>query len=258
MLVLDPPLDHPLNLTTQLVLTVGSYVIALALLALAFVKGWRQRTPFHLLLVLSAGLAAFAEPLYDQAFKLLFFIPGQWTLYTYADIPQPVWTVSGYIALYAGPALFICDRSRPIDVSTFWRLAGITWLASSIFETVGIQGGAYAYWGPHVLRVLGYPLVVGVLETTFVMLFSVCASELRKRAANTWSLCALLIAFPGVFYFVNFGIGAPTLVTLGLSSVSPSAVYIGSTASILLALALLTALSRYYLPSSTLPARLQP
>jgi hypothetical protein len=240
------PFDHPLNLTMQAVLTFASWGIAVVLLAIAIHKGRKERTPFYVLLVLAGGLAALAEPLYDIGFKLLFYVPGQWTLFTYAGIPQPVWTISGYVTLYSGPALFICERlARGLDQRTFWKWAVVTLLASETFETVGIKGSTYAYWGPHAFRIFDYPLAVGILETTFVLLFSVCANAYRQRITNRWYLAGLLVLFPGVFYFVNFGIGAPTLVTIGLSPPSPALVMLGTITSIAVALCVLAAIGRY-------------
>jgi hypothetical protein len=244
--VYQAPFDHPLNLTMQAILTTASGGIALVLLGIAIHKGRREGTPFYVLLVLAGGLAALAEPLYDIGFKLLFYIPGQWTLFTYAGIPQPVWTISGYVTLYSGPALFICERlARGLDQRTFWRWTAVTLLASGTFETVGIKGGTYAYWGPHAFRIFEYPLAVGILETTFVMLFSVCANAYRQRITTPWHLAGLLVLFPGVFYFVNFGIGAPTLVTIGLSPPSPALVMLGTITSIAVALCVLAAIGRY-------------
>jgi len=192
-----PPYDHSLNLGTQTILTVASWTIASGLLAASVWRAYRQKTAFPLLLVLSAAVAALAEPLYDIGFKLLFFIPGQWTLFTYGDIPQPVWTVSGYTILYAGPAIFVCEAlARGISRRTFLIWAAVTLLASSVFEIYGIAGGAYAYWGAHALRILGYPIAVGVLETTFVMLFSVLAHEYRNCISNEWALLGLFVLFP--------------------------------------------------------------
>jgi hypothetical protein len=243
---MHPPYDHPLNQTTQAVLTFASWAIAIALLVVAGYLSRKHRTPFHVLLVLSAAIAALAEPIYDIGFKLLFYTPGQWTLFTYSEIPQPVWTVSGYVTLYAGPALFICDKLlRGLDERAFWKWTAVTFLASTIFEIFGIQGGAYEYWGPHAFRVLGYPLVIGILQTTFVMLLSVCADALRRRVATQWGLTGLLILFPAVFYGVNFGIGAPTLVTIGLSPPSPQAVVIATLASITVAILVLATLGSF-------------
>ena len=243
--MISPPYDHSLNLVTQTIMTFASWAIALGLLAVSVLRGRQQGTVFPVLLVVAAGLAALAEPLYDIAFKLLFFIPGQWTLFTYDDIPQPVWTISGYMILYAGPAIFICENlARGISRRAFLTWTAATLLASSVFEIYGIAGGAYSYWGPHAFRVFGYPLAVGVLETTFVMLFSVLAHEYRNRIPGGWGLLGIFVLFPCTFYSVNLGIGAPMLVTLGLASPSPALATVGAALSIGLAVCVIAALAR--------------
>jgi hypothetical protein len=251
-----PPYDHPLNLVTQTIMTFASWAIAFGLLVVSVRRGRQQGTVFPVLLVLAAGVAALAEPLYDLAFKLLFFVPGQWTLFTYGDIPQPIWTVSGYMILYAGPAIFICEKlARGISRRMFLTWAAVTLLASSVFEIYGISGGAYSYWGPHALRVFGYPLAVGVLETTFVMVFSVLAHEYRNRIPGGWGLLGIFVLFPCTFYGVNIGIGAPMLVTLGLASPSPALATAGAAVSIGVAGGVVAALTRYAAARSPTTAR---
>lgn len=244
--MLQAPLDHPLNLTTQAVLTYASWTIAAALLLLALQRSIADRTPFQLCVVLAGGVAALAEPLYDLGFKLLFYIPGQWTLYTYYEIPQPVWTVSGYITLYSGPAIFICERlARGIGRREFVAWIAGTMVASSVFEIYGIKFGAYTYWGPHALRIFDYPLAVAVLETTFVTCFCLLANELRQRLTAMQASAAMFLLFPATFYAVNFGIGAPILVTIGLVPASPTLVLIATCMSIAAALMVLSAVVRY-------------
>ncbi len=254
--MISPPYDHSLNLVTQTIMTFTSWAIALSLLAVSAWRGRQQGTVFPVLLVLAAGVAALAEPLYDIAFKLLFFIPGQWTLFTYGDIPQPLWTISGYMILYAGPAIFICENlARGISRRTFLTWAAVTLLASSGFEIYGIAGGAYSYWGPHAFRIFGYPLAVGVLETTFVMLFSVLAHEYRNRMSSVLGLLGIFVLFPCTFYGVNLGIGAPMLVTLGLASASPPLATVGAAVSIGVAVCVIAALARYTAVPSLITAR---
>lgn len=244
--MLSPPLQHPLNMVTQSILTYGSWSIAMVLLVVTVARGRSNGTWFPVILVLASAVAALAEPLYDIAFKLLFFIPGQWTLFTYADIPQPLWTVSGYMILYAGPAVFICERlDRGISRQGFLLWAAATLLISSAFEIYGIAGGAYAYWGPHPLRILGYPVVVGVLETSFVMSFSVLAHAYRRQTGDGLTLLGIIPLFPLVFYGVNFGLGAPTLVMLGVAPPSPIGVMLGSLLSITAAVAVVVGLAGY-------------
>jgi hypothetical protein len=185
--------------------------------------GKRERTPFYALVVLAAGVGAFAEPLYDVAMMLYFYsTPGMWTHFTAFDIPQPIWTHSGYVVLYAAPAIYI---ARQIGHGTMTRRAlfvwaGITLLESAAFEMVGINGGLYSYWGPHVFRIFQYPLVIGVLEAAQVICFAVAASQLRARSTGHWQLLGLFVLFPCTFLGANFGAGWPTIIALHLEHTS--------------------------------------
>jgi hypothetical protein len=197
-----PPIDHQLNLTTQTILTYGSWVLTAVTLVLAIWMGMRERTAFYALMVLAALVGAFAEPLYDVGMALYFYsTQGMWTHFTAFDIPQPVWTHSGYVVLYAIPAIFIA-RQIGRGKMTSRRLlgwAGIALLMSAAFEMIGINGGLYSYWGPHVFRIFQYPLVIGVLEAAQVICFAVASSQLRARCTGQWQLLGLFVLFPCTF-----------------------------------------------------------
>ena len=90
------PIGHELNLTTQTILTYGSWVLTAVIPLLAIWMGMRERTPFYALMVLAALVGAFAEPLYDVGMMLYFYSTrGMWSHFTAFDIPQPIWTHSG-------------------------------------------------------------------------------------------------------------------------------------------------------------------
>jgi hypothetical protein len=212
-----------LDLTTQAILTYASWGVTAVLLVIAIWMGVRERTPFYALLVLGALVGAFAEPLYDVAMMLYFYsTQGMWTHFTAFDIPQPIWTHSGYVVLYAAPAIYI---TRQIARDTMTRRglfiwAGITLLESATFEIIGINGGLYSYWGPHVFRIFNYPLVIGVLEAAQVICFAVAASLLRARCTGQWRLLGLFVLFPCTFLMANFGAGWPTIIAVHLKHTS--------------------------------------
>lgn len=243
--MLTAPYDHPLNLTTQAVLTYGSWALTAVLLAIAVKKDLRQRSPFFVFLILAGMVGALAEPLYDVGFMLLFYVPGIWSTFSAFDIPQPVWAYSGYVVLYTGTAMFICEQiDKGLKPVGLYMWAGIELLMSMAFEIIGIQGGAYAYWGPHAFRVFDYPLAIGVLESAQVICFSLAASELRRRASGTASLLGLFAIFPCTFYLANFGAGAPLIIALHLDQPSPTLVAVCSALSIFLALLLIRSAAR--------------
>jgi hypothetical protein len=245
-----PPIDHPLNLTTQAILTDLSWALTAVLLVIAIRMGVRQRTPFYALLVLAALVGAFAEPLYDVAMMLYFYsTPGMWTHFTAFDIPQPIWTHSGYVVLYAAPAIYIAHQiaRRTMTHRTLFVWAGITLIESAAFEIIGINGGLYSYWGPHVFRIFQYPLVIGVLEAAQVIVFAVAASQLRSRCTTQWQLLGLFVLFPCTFFMANFGAGWPTIIAVHLKHTSTPVIAAATVVSIGLAV-MLVRMSASFLP----------
>jgi hypothetical protein len=248
-----PPIDHELNLTTQALLTDLSWGLTAVLLLIAIWMGVRERTPFYALMVLGALVGAFAEPLYDVAMMLYFYSThGMWTHFTAFDIPQPIWTHSGYVVLYAAPGIYIAHRIARgmMTRRTLFAWAGITLLESAAFEIVGINGGLYSYWGPHVLRIFQYPLVIGVLEAAQVICFAVAASQLRARCTAQWQLLGLFVLFPCTFFMANFGAGWPTIIAVHLERTSTPVVLVAAVISIFFAVVLLRAAASFLPPQS--------
>ena len=248
-----PPIDHTLNLTTQALLTDLSWGLTAGLLLIAIWMGVRERTPFYALMVLGALVGAFAEPLYDVAMMLYFYSThGMWTHFTAFDIPQPIWTHSGYVVLYAAPGIYIAHRIARgmMTRRTLFAWAGITLLESAAFEIVGINGGLYSYWGPHVLRIFQYPLVIGVLEAAQVICFTVAASQLRARCTAQWQLLGLFVLFPCTFFMANFGAGWPTIIAVHLEHTSTPVVVVAAVISICFALLLVRAAASFLPPQS--------
>lgn len=146
--VLEAPVDHPLSLPMQLILIIGSYAIWILLFIYSVRLGFREKTPFYAVVVTAAGVGAFYEPIYDEVLMLYFYRPGQVSMFTSFDIPQPVWTLSGYVTLYASVALFVTRdlANGTMTKAKFWRYTVAEYASSSLFETIAINGGAYEYW----------------------------------------------------------------------------------------------------------------
>ncbi|GAA3523802.1 hypothetical protein [Nocardioides daeguensis] len=194
------------------------------MLVAAVLLGRRHRTPFYLFAILAAGVAAFAEPLYDVAFDLHFYdyhdgAPGgMWSHFTAFDVVQPNWTHSGYIVLYAGLALY--GGKALYDGRVGRRGLFLIWSAeiatSCVFEVIGTGTDVYTYYGAFEMRLWNYPLVIGVLEGTQVVLFTTLAVLIWRRVETGWGLAGLMVAFPITFFGTNFGVGAPVIIALHL------------------------------------------
>lgn len=218
-------LTHELSLLWQDIFTWASWAIVLVMLVIA-VRLWiAQRTPFYFIACLAAGVAAYAEPLYDVAFDLWFYDanangePGAaFSHFTAFGVVQPNWTHSGYVILYAMACLYAGRRIYEGRLSrrglfTIW---GAEILASCVFEVIGTSTDVYTYYGPYELRIVDYPLVIGVLEGTQVVLFTLVAVHIWRRVQTAWGLMALFVAFPVTFFGANFGLGSPIIIALHL------------------------------------------
>ncbi|WP_067432568.1 hypothetical protein [Nocardioides jensenii] len=220
----DHVMQHELSLVWQNVFTWASWAIVLVMVVIA-VRMWvAQRTPFYLIACAAACVAATAEPLYDVAFDLWFYdvhdgkAGAMYSHFTAFGVVQPNWSHSGYVILYASACLYAGQRlyrgtlGRK-GIFAIWA-AEIT--ASVVFETIGTATDVYTYYGPYELRIVNYPLVIGVLEGTQVVLFTVLAVHLWRRVETAWGLLGLFVVFPVTFFGANFGLGSPLIVALHL------------------------------------------
>lgn len=222
-----PPevMQRELDLLWQSIFTWASWGIVVLMLVIAVRMGLKQRTPFYVLAIVAAAVAAFAEPLYDVAFDLWFYDAdaagraGQmWSHFSAFGVVQPNWSHSGYVILYASACLYAGRRmydGRMTRKGLFYVwVAEIT--ASVVFEVIGTGTNVYTYYGPYELRIGNYPAVIGVLEGTQVVLFTVLAVQIWRRVSTGWGLTALLVAFPITMFGANFGIGSPIIIALHL------------------------------------------
>lgn len=217
-------MSRELDMAWQHVFTWASWAIVLVMLVIAIQLGRAHRTPFYVWAILAAGVAAFAEPLYDVAFDLWFYDvhngePGaMYSHFSAFGVVQPNWSHSGYIILYAAVALYAGKKMYDGKLSRkgLFLIWGAEILTSCVFEVIGTGVGVYTYYGPYELRIWNYPAVIGVLEGTQTVLFTVLAVQIWRRVSTPWGLSALLVAFPVTMFGANFGIGAPIIIALHL------------------------------------------
>ncbi|WP_059021354.1 hypothetical protein [Mycobacterium sp. M26] len=221
----DEVMQHPLSLLWQNIFTWASWGIVLIMLVVAILMGLRQRTPFYVIALLAAGVAAFAEPLYDVAFDLWFYdahadgTPGAaFSHFSAFGVVQPIWTHSGYIILYAAAPLYIGRRiyEGRLGRRGLFLVWGAEMSMSIAFEVIGTGTDVYTYYGPFVGRIWNYPAVIGVLEGTQTVLFTVVAVLVWRKVSTSWGLLSLFVVFPVTFFGANFGLGAPVIIALHL------------------------------------------
>lgn len=219
-------MQHDIDLIWQNVFTWASWTIVALMIVMAIRMGIKQRTPFYVIAILAAGLAAYAEPLYDVAFDLWFYdaqngLPGAGYMHFSAfGVVQPVWTHSGYVILYATACLYAGRRiyEGRLGRKGLFVVWAIEITASCVFEVIGTGTDVYTYYGPFVLRIWNYPLVIGVLEGTQVVLFTVVAVLVWRKVSTAWGLLSLFVVFPMTFFAANFGIGFPVIIAMHLDN----------------------------------------
>lgn len=257
-------MQHELDLTWQDIFTWASWGIAIAMLIVAVVLGRRHGTWFFVLAVVGAGISAFAEPLYDVAFDLWFYdaqdgkLGAAYSHFTAFGVVQPVWTHSGYIILYAAPALYAGWRMYQGRVSPRFLFAiwAIEITSSCVFEVIGTGVDVYAYYGPYEMRIWNYPLAIGVLEGTQVVLYTVLIVNLWKRIKTGWGLTSILAVHPVTMYAANFGLGAPLIIALHLNEPEFSSGIVWAASFAVYGLCALAVLgASKFLPTAELPAR---
>lgn len=217
-------MQHDLSLLWQNIFTWASWAIVVVMLVIAVRMGIMQRTPFYLIAVLAAAVGAYAEPLYDVAFDLWFYdaqnghAGAGYMHFSAFGVVQPVWTHSGYVILYATACLYAGRRlyEGRLGRRGLFLIWGAEILASCVFEVIGTGTDVYTYYGPFVMRIWNYPLVVGVLEGTQVMLFTVVAVLVWRQVSTAWGLLSLFVVFPMTFFAANFGIGSPVIIAMHL------------------------------------------
>lgn len=89
---------------------------------------------------------------------------------------------------------------------------------STVFEVIGTGTDVYTYYGPYVGRIWNYPAVIGVLEGTQTVLFTVVAVLVWRKVSTSWGLLSLFVVFPMTFFGANFGLGAPVIIALHLDN----------------------------------------
>ena len=208
-----PYYGHHLNLTMQTVATVVLWAGTAGTLTWAGMLARRTRTVLPVCLVLAVAAGSVLEPIYDLLYHLLWYVPGQWTLFTAFDIPQPVWVMPAYIMVFGLPALLTYRAfAAGASMQTVFRLAALLTLTTACFETIANNVDLYGYYNEAAWRFLKYPLWIAVMEGVQITGYAVLCAVLQRRKTSEWQCLALFALFPANFGFDVLGAGFPTLI----------------------------------------------
>ncbi|HWF50796.1 MAG TPA: hypothetical protein VG294_09175 [Solirubrobacteraceae bacterium] len=231
------PTTRIVNETAQTTLTVASWLVAGLVIVWAVRSARRTGTWLPVTVVLAVAIGVINEPLFDKAYHLYFYDGGkQWTWLSTFGYPQPNWTMSAYIILYAAPALYLMSRAkRGVSRQWLYRYFAAMAIFVGAFESIAIVAGGYEYYGNHPFMLGKYPLWLGVMEGAHVVVFSTLIMVLSPVIAKGWKTLLTLPLFLISFCSVMFGAGFPGLAVINANPVPTAVTYLGSIASVGLA-----------------------
>ena len=89
--------------------------------------------------------------------------------------------------------------------------------------------------------------MIGVLEGTQVVLFTVVAVLIWRQVSSAWGLLSLFVVFPMTFFAANFGVGAPVIIAMHLDGghATVPVIWIATLATIGLCAVVVNGLSRF-------------
>lgn len=239
-----PPYEHPVNLTMQTVATIVLWAATGLILTIAARRAVRKRSALPVLIVLAVATGSLIEPLYDIAYHLLWYVPGQWTLFTSFNLPQPVWVMPAYVVVFAGPTLYLYPKfAGGVSRRQILRYAGLTVVTTAVFETAAINLGLYTYYGPHAFRVLNYPLWISVMEAAQITGFAVLAAALSKAAQRQSSFLSVFALYPAHFAYALLGAGFPALIAINMPAPSMTLLCVTTVVSMIFAVSALMLVS---------------
>jgi hypothetical protein len=235
-----PPYAHHLDLTMQTVATVVLWAGTVALLGWAIKIARAERSWVPVVLVLAVATGSVIEPLYDTSYHLLWYLPGQWMLFTAFGLPQPVWVMPAYVMVFALPALLVYRGvGRGAGPSYVFKVAAGLAGTTAAFEITAINLNLYGYYGHAPMRLLHYPLWISVMEAAQIAGYGVLAALVKRFATRPAHSLALLLLFPANFAFVTMGAGFPTIMAINTPSPSVAVMWLTGALSICLAVAAL-------------------
>ncbi|HTK65807.1 MAG TPA: hypothetical protein VL595_25720 [Pseudonocardia sp.] len=235
-----PPVDQPLDLTGQTVLTAATSVVALGFALFTLRLCLRRRTWAPALLLASGVLCLVLEPVYDDQFHIWFHDRGQmWGTYSAYGMTQPVWVPITYAWCYGGLALLVWRRLMDgMTRAGLLRMTGMLWAIFTVFELVGINLGVYTYFGDHPLRLFGLPIWVEIPNTVLTVVAAVAFARLEPLLHGI-GRASLLAVVPAAFAMLSFGAAFPTLVVISEVGRPTALVYGATIVSLALAVAML-------------------
>lgn len=170
-----------------------------------------EKSAFPAFFWLGTLVLMFAEPLFDVAMTCYYPHEGMNGTFELWGRIMPLFLVFCYVGGIArvmyGVALVIEEGVQP---SFIWKAFAIMGVGTAIYEVITINLGLWTYYSPvHPIRVLNYPLGIGIPNGAAFLLSALAVVKLRpliEAESKPW-LATLIL--PIVFVMGEFAVGWP-------------------------------------------------
>ena len=248
----QPPLDMVMPQHAQLIATIGLWVPATIMFVAAAVYWRRSGSPVYLLGMLGGLIAALNEPIADVLVMCYHAQIGQWKVFSAFGRDIPVWAVGCYPVYFGGLSLLVYTLlRRGVTYRTYWMGVGVVVLGNVAFEWPVLAAHMYLYYGDQPYRILGFPVLLGVLNALGAVLGATTLAHLADWLTGPRRL--LILAIPSLTMMASYGVVLPHILTLN-SDASPLVKYLGATAGIAFGIVALDAIGRFAARRFAVPA----
>lgn len=186
---------------------------------------------------LGGGLIIIYEPLGDILANVLYPVHGQLTWIDLFGRPIPVFIGLLYFWYMSVPAIyFVKQVEQGLSTPRLWRLYFFTLAIAVGIELVGVNVGAWVYYGPHPFMFFGVPLWCPVTYSGFLMSISI-GLQLMVTGLNRKHHWLVMFGVPVFMCGGHLAISLPAAAAL-FSTADPMWIWLGGTASICMSLLL--------------------
>lgn len=214
-----PPsvLAHSMPAGWQAVFTLAMVVPTIGLIGVVL-RYWRRRGDVIPALCLIGGaLGSLVEPMVDRVALCWYPRHGAWTMFEMYGMTIPWLVLPGYTWMMGGfTAIVYVMLRRGASSGDVFRLYGGFILINAAVEIPSVHTGVYYYYGHQPLRIFGWPMWWGFINTAIGVVAGCLIFALRDRLTAR-SLLLIIPLVPIVDAGVNAGAGFPLFDALNTS-----------------------------------------
>jgi hypothetical protein len=227
----------------QRIATFSLWSVAAVMFAAAAVWWWRSGSPIYVLGMLGGLLAAFNEPIADILVLCYHPMIGQNTAFSALGRAIPVWAVGCYPVYFGGLSLLVYTMFRQgVTRRAFWVLVGVVVAGNVAFEWPVLASGVYVYYGDQPFTVLGFPVILGVVNVLGAVLGALVMAHFADQLTGARQL--LIPLLPAATMLASYAVILPDILTVASDAARPVK-YLGAAAGVAAGLLVLDAIGRY-------------